>query len=775
MSRLGGSVCGWAMCAALLLPMATSCTWSKEAARTRYFEQGNRYYAQQKYVEAELAYRKALQKDPQFGEAYYRLGQTQLKRGRIARGVTSLRHALLRLPGHKDVRVLLAEIYLTAYAGDSQRPKVLLDEFKSLLKQLNRIAPESYETWRLTGQFAAIEGDPKKAIEQFSKANRAKPHEPEVVIPLAQALLAENQAAEAESLLLELIQKRSNAWGAYDVLYGHYRSKRQVAEAETLIRRKIAVNPAAAGPRLQLAAHHASLQQEPQMKAALDEILHRPKDFPNARLLVGDFYGSLNRWPDALGQYQAGARENSKEKQTYELKSTDAFLAQGKWDEAEACLDAVLKEDPKQPSARATRASLRLRKGSREETNKAVAQFRDLVEQFPENPTLRLGLGRAYVVQGNLNAALRQLREAVKRRTDFVPARLALSEVAIDAKQYKEALQHSEAVLLQNTGNAHARLLRAAALVGLTSYPQARDELLKLLTDYPAMGGAHLQLGLLNIAEQRFPEAEAIFRRIYRPGLSGAQVVRGMAELYASQKKYDKALEVLNDELKRNPAYATEVRQTIAETASRANMLDVAIQQYTQLLPATSRPEQVHYRLSELYYHKGDYPKAIAHMEQAKNTTPDNPGVLLVLGSLLDMQAKPQEAQKLYRQVLTAEPENPVAMNNLAYSLAENGGNLDEALKLVQEAAKKMPDQPSISDTVGWIYLKKNMVPAAQRVFENLTVKYPDNPTYRYHLALVLVQTGDKQRARSELGTALAKKPAPLLETKIRQLMDRLS
>ena len=113
-------------------------------------------------------------------------------------------------------------------------------------------------------------------------------------------------------------------------------------------------------------------------------------------------------------------------------------------------------------------------------------------------------------------------------------------------------------------------------------------------------------------------------------------------------------------------------------------------------------------------------------------------------------------------------------MNNLAFLLAENGGNLDEALGLAQSAAQKVPGQSHFSDTIGYVYLKKGMRDNAVRTFSGLVQKYPTNPTFHYHLAMALLETGDKAAARNELGAALANHPAEDEAAKIRELANKI-
>jgi predicted Zn-dependent protease len=59
-----------------------------------------------------------------------------------------------------------------------------------------------------------------------------------------------------------------------------------------------------------------------------------------------------------------------------------------------------------------------------------------------------------------------------------------------------------------------------------------------------------------------------------------------------------------------------------------------------------------------------------------------------------------------------------------------------------------------ILDTLGSIYLRKNMAPEAIHVLSTLVRKYPQNPTYHYRYGLALLRNNDKIRARSELEMA---------------------
>jgi tetratricopeptide (TPR) repeat protein len=64
---------------ALSLALVASCTRDPKAKAQRYLDNGNKFYAKGKFKEASIMYRSALKQDLRFGEAYYRLGLTDLK------------------------------------------------------------------------------------------------------------------------------------------------------------------------------------------------------------------------------------------------------------------------------------------------------------------------------------------------------------------------------------------------------------------------------------------------------------------------------------------------------------------------------------------------------------------------------------------------------------------------------------------------------------------------------------------------------------------------
>jgi Flp pilus assembly protein TadD len=86
---------------------------------------------------------------------------------------------------------------------------------------------------------------------------------------------------------------------------------------------------------------------------------------------------------------------------------------------------------------------------------------------------------------------------------------------------------------------------------------------------------------------------------------------------------------------------------------------------------------------------------------------------------------------------------------------ASRGEQLDRALQLAQAAKADRPDDPEVNDTLGFVYLKKQLPSLAIPPLLVAVDRAPANPAYHYRLGLAYAQVGDKVQARREMERAL--------------------
>jgi tetratricopeptide (TPR) repeat protein len=366
-----------------------------------------------------------------------------------------------------------------------------------------------------------------------------------------------------------------------------------------------------------------------------------------------------------------------------------------------------------------------------------------------------------------------QFQEAVKLRPDYLAPKLALARLDLARGEYAKAMQGSAEILGLDPNHLGAKLIRSSALLGSGELRQARDELEALVKARPDSSDAQFQLAMLNFSEKRYKDAENIFRRLHEDSPGDPRGFMGMVESHMIQGRQAQALDMLQNVIQKSPD-RPDYRLALANVAVRAEKFDLAIGEYQSLLAKNPKSADVYLRLGETYRRMGDSSNAIKYFGKARELAPNDPAANVQLALMLEGTGKRDDAKPLYEHVLKLDPDNAVVLNNLAYMLADKGSDLDHALTLAQRAKQKFPTNPDIADTLGWIYIKKNLSDNAISIFRDLTSKHGNVSTYHYRLAMALFQKGDKPEAKKALETALKNNPSKEEESKIRELMNRI-
>jgi tetratricopeptide (TPR) repeat protein len=744
-----------------------------------YVDKGNQLAAKGKYAEAELNYRKAIQKNGNLGEAFYQLGVTSLKEGKPIDAYRDLARAVQLMPNRDDVKVKLADLAMAIFLADRRRPQVPWDEAVKLTDELLKKNPKSYDALRLKGHLAVASQNLKEAEDFYYRANAVKPMEPEVIVGLTQVLFQEGRSKEAEDLAMAMIAKNKTYGPIYDVLIRRRLAAKDLPGAEQILKTKHANNPSDAGAALELARFYAasSPPREADMKAVLQQMLDNPKAFPQAPLQVGDFYAVLRRWDEARKLYEQGAEANSgkgKEAQrvTYLKRVADIWIVQGKSDEAYKVVDEILKEQPGEEGAAAVKASSLIGTRNPDNIAKAIALIQPLVAKNDNNPTLHYTLGRALAAKGDLDAARSEFLKAVQKNQRYLEPRLALAEIAQLKGDYQTVLRYANEILAINPNLTRVRVLRAVSLINTGNTADGRKELTALEKANPQDKELQLQLGVLELHDKHFKEAEEYFRKLSTES-NDVRPLSGLTQTLAAEGQLDKAVAFLAEDVKKSPNN-NQLGYLYGSTAALAGRYDTAIEEFQRLETANPKAPQVYIALGNAYRLKGDYPNALSSLEKAAALAPKDPTPIVAEAEVLSRSGQTPQALDKYRAALQIAPDNAVLLNNVAYLLADTGGSLDEALKYARRALQIDSKQPRYSDTLGWIYFKQKLNDSALQVFRTLTTNNPDNPTFHYHLALVLLQKGDKSDAKAELQNALSKKPSDEIRHDVEAALSKI-
>ncbi len=129
-------------------------------------------------------------------------------------------------------------------------------------------------------------------------------------------------------------------------------------------------------------------------------------------------------------------------------------------------------------------------------------------------------------------------------------------------------------------------------------------------------------------------------------------------------------------------------------------------------------------------------------------------------------------AEADFRQALALNPDQPDALNYLGYSLVERGEKLDEALGMIETAAKAKPDSGAIADSLGWVYYQLGRYEEAEAAMEIAVQLLPVDPILSDHYGDVLWMVDRKREARFQWRRALSYGPE---ESDAERIRDKLA
>jgi tetratricopeptide (TPR) repeat protein len=638
---------------------------------------------------------------------------------------------------------------------------------------------DAFDSLRFAGFLAAMNNDLNGAIDKYQQADRAKPDQPDVEIPLAEMLFRTNQPDLAEKYCRNLIAKNKNLSQPYDLLYSYYFRLKQPGPAEQILKDKVANNPGQGAFLRDLALHYYLTNRKDEMTATLGRITSDLKTYPNARILVGDFYLMFRDYANAKQQYEQGEKDFPKDKAVYQKRVVEVLGLENKNDEAAKVVADLMKSNPKDPDVIAMHAALLLQTAKRDQIKAVIAELQPLVAKMPASPVLHYDLGLAYQKnyevtrdKENLEPARLQFQEAVNQRARYVSAIVGLSEVQLELGDSRKALQLADDLVKNiDPRNVRARLVRSIAYMNMNERDKAREELELLLKSLPGLQDARAQLATLDLAEGRYKEAQDEFETLRKT--NDPRGLMGLIELKVAQKDFESALSMIREQLKQTP---DNMEYQLAQTniESRAGKFQDAANDVQKMIDKNPKSVDLYLRLGEMRHSGGELKEAEAAFKKAHDLAPSDTTSLLQLGLLYDTSGRNPEARKVYEDILKIQPDNPVALNNLAYAIADDGVDLDQALNYAQRAQQKRPDDLDVMDTLGFIYIRKNLTDDGIRLLKDVVSRRPLRSTYHLHLAMGYYQQGNRAAAKKELEAASHDKPSEKEQVRIKELMAKV-
>ncbi|MCB0347234.1 MAG: tetratricopeptide repeat protein, partial [Bdellovibrionales bacterium] len=251
-----------------------------------------------------------------------------------------------------------------------------------------------------------------------------------------------------------------------------------------------------------------------------------------------------------------------------------------------------------------------------------------------------------------------------------------------------------------------------------------------------------------------------------------------IAMIFIEQKKYDLAISRLKSILREVPE-SDKIKFYLAAVYEEINEAENAIEIYKQIPLASNyytdavlhgvyllkvkerydealswnkdalkkRPDVIQFytMYASLLDDKKQYADALDFLKKSEKDFPEDEQIQFFLGSFFDKLGDRKEAIARMQKVLSINADHSQAMNFIAYTYAEMGENLDEALHMATRAIELKPEDPFYLDTLGWVHFKSGKtdksiqyLEAAYKLApgESIIAQHLGDAYYRYQLLL---------------------------------------
>jgi tetratricopeptide (TPR) repeat protein len=696
------------------------------------------------YARAVLEFRSAAQAMPYEADTYYQLALAARGSGDFTTAVQALRNAIDLNPKHADAHMVLAG--LMAASGDSD----LLKQAETRLRTLIETVPVTAEMLNILAFTELRMGKTEDAVRNLEQALAKAPQELNSSVMLSLAKLGQEDFAGAEEVLKKACENAPGSAEARVILARFYHSRGRLVDAETQIRRALEIKPdhsqalmdlgrmqSAAGKkaeaeeifkRLSLSGEKSYrpvyalfLYQDGRRGEAVQEFERLVKLDPEdrmARTRLITAYGAVNRKADAEKVIAAALAKNSRDLEAL-LQRAEIYVAEGKYVEAEADINQVVRLKPDAAEVRYTLARLQKARGN------AYSYRLELAKALEVNPYLlpvRLELSQALVANKSARAALNLLGQTPESQRELTPLVVqrnwvlwALGDRDAMRKGIDEALKRE----------------RAPALL--------------------------IQDGMWKLRARDFQGARAALEEALKVNPGDLQALAALHETYTAEKKPGIALERVKELAAAQPKSAP-VQDFLGMLLLANGDWRQARSAFTAARKADPAFVRADLSLVQLDAAERKWDDAVNKLEAIVSSDQRNTTARLWLGNLQVVKGNHQAAIQHFQKVVDSEPGNAQALNNLAYLLSEHANRTDEALKLAQRAVELAPQVAPYNDTLGWILYRKGVFNTAIQHLERAAAGKSD-VVWKYHLAMAYAKGGQKARGQATLEEALKQDP----------------
>ena len=335
----------------------------------------------------------------------------------------------------------------------------------------------------------------------------------------------------------------------------------------------------------------------------------------------------------------------------------------------------------------------------------------------------------------------------------------------------QDYLQHQPAPSIQMT---YVRLLMVQS-----RWKDAQKQLTDLLKTSPDMTDAwmiqadlYAQQGDWKAAQKALVRVESLLQAMPQHTRSEealSQVYVLGAQISLQQKNYDQALIWL--EKIPNASDSLRVQSLKALAVSKQGKLALG-RALIRAVPAKDKEQGMKKRQAEvsLLRENGAFQEAYLLQYTLYEQLPDDANVAYETALLAERAGKLSTMEKILRDIIAKNPSHHHAANALGYSYADRGIRLIEAKALIEKALQQAPNDPFITDSLGWVEFRMGNTSKALELLEKAYALRAD-VEIATHLGEVLWSMGKKDQALKIWREAAQQDPN---NESLRSTLDRL-
>ena len=374
-----------------------------------------------------------------------------------------------------------------------------------------------------------------------------------------------------------------------------------------------------------------------------------------------------------------------------------------------------------------------------------LALVKELTQPYRARPEAHLALAEASLAADKYDAALAEIREAMRLRPDWENGALFQAQI-LNRESRVKALNYLSSFLADHPKAQEVRLGYARQLINDKKFVEARTEFQRLLDDNPNNSDLAVTVALLSVQINDLDLAETQLKRVLDMDYKDPEAVRfHLGQINEERKRYDEAAKWYLS-IEGGEQYVVAHSHYALMLAKQGKLAEA--REHLRSLEPQSDVQRVQLLQSEaqLMREAKDYQESFNILSKGLQAQPDQPDLLYDAALAAEKLDRLDIVETNLRRLIALKPDHAQAYNALGYTLADRTDRLNEARGYIEHALKLSPEDPFILDSMGWVEYRLGHVSQGLHYLERAFQQRPD-PEIAAHLGEVLWAKGDKPGA----------------------------